>query len=584
MKDKRVKDSDIQKILECFNKGEYHEAEKFAKSLLLKESENLFCLKILGIIYSKLGRLNKAIHIHEKLILINKNDSESYNNLGICYKNLNRTQESLSAFEHAINLNPNFSDAYYNLSNILEKKGLKNESLEANQKAVELGSNNPKVHSQFGIRLYNSGLLDEAVLSFQKCIKLESDNASHFFNLANTFHKLGMLEDAIANYIRVTELDKYHSSAYSNLGHIYSQIGKITLAQQYVEKAISINPDIGKTHFLLSLIKKYINTDDSQISQMEKGYSNSKNNDTDRCYYAFGLGKAYEDLGNYKDSYDCYVNGNDLRKKQLKYNIDNDIEFFDKIISFQKTINKHTLLPKNLIKKQTPIFIIGMPRSGTTIVEQIISSHSKVTAGGELKLISKLSKDIFDEKDNINNNSLTHFRESYLDNLKKISNKSNIITDKMPQNFRYIGLITAAFPEAKIVHVHREPSATCWGIFKQCFTLESDALGFAYCLDDIVGYYKLYLNLMKFFSDSLNHNIYNLDYESLVVNNEIETRNLLQYLNLNCEEACLSPHKNPRAVMTASNIQVREKIYRGSSSSWKNFQPFLNGTLDNICI
>lgn len=582
MKDKRVKDSDIQKILEYFNKGEYHEAEKLAKYLLLKESENLFCLKILGIIYSKLGRLSQALHIHEKLILINKNDSESYNNLGICYKNLNRTEESLSAFERAINLNPNFSDAYYNLSNILEKKGLKNESLEANHKAVELGSNNPEVHSQFGIRLYNSGLLNEAVLSFQKCIELESNNAEYFFCLANTFLKLGLLEDAIDNYIKVTEIDKYHSSAYSNLGYIYSQKGKTILAQQYVEKAISINPDTGKTHYLLSLIKKYLNADDTQISQMEKGYSNNKNNDTDRCYFAFGLGKAYEDLGNFKNSYDFYVNGNDLRKKQLNYNIGNDIAFFDKIISFQKKLNKHALLPKNLLMKQTPIFIIGMPRSGTTIVEQIISSHTKVTAGGELKFISKLCKHIFDEKDNINNNSLTQFREGYLDNLKKISNKNNIITDKMPQNFRFIGLITAAFPEAKIVHVHRDPSATCWGIFKQCFTLESDALGFAYCLDDIIGYYKLYLNLMRFFRSSLNHNIYNLDYESLVMNNEKETRDLLQYLNIDWDEACLSPHKNPRAVMTASNIQVREKIYQGSSNSWKNFQPFLNGALDNI--
>tara|TARA_Y100000389_G_C17443398_1_gene510062 strand:+ start:298 stop:2052 length:1755 start_codon:yes stop_codon:yes gene_type:complete len=582
MKDKRFKDSDTKNILEYFNKGEYHEAEKLAKSILLKESENLFCLKILGIIYSKLGKLNKALHIHEKLILINKNDSESYNNLGICYKNLNRTEESLSAFECAINLNPNFSDAYYNLSNILEKKGRKNESLDAIQKAVELGSNNPKVHSQFGIRLYNSNLLDEARLSFQNCIKLESKNAEHFFYLANTFHKLGMLDEAIANYIKVTELDKFHSSAYTILGHIYSQKGKINLAQQYAENAISINPDVGKTHFLLSLIKKYKNVDDIQLSQMETGYSNIKNNNADRCYFAFGLGKAYEDLGNYKDSYDYYINGNNLRKKQLNYSISNDTDFFERITSLQKRINKHILPPKNSTLKQTPIFIVGMPRSGTTIVEQIISSHSKVIAGGELKFISKLSNRILDEKDNFNNNSLTQFRESYLDNIKKISKKNNMITDKMPQNFRYIGLITAAFPEAKIIHVHREPSATCWGIFKQCFTLESEALGFAYCLDDIVKYYKLYLNLMRFFRDSVNHNIYDLDYESLVVNNEKETRNLLQYLNLEWEEACLSPDKNPRAVMTASNIQVREKIYQGSSNSWKNFQPFLNGVLDNI--
>ena len=582
MKDNRVDDSDLHTILNYFTEGKFYEAEKLIKLFLSKQPENLFCLKILGIIYSKLEKMDKALKIYEKLISLNKNDPELFNNLGIIYKNLNRLEQSLTAFTHAIKLDPNYSDAYYNLSNILEKKGLKNESLKANRKAVELGSSNPKVYSQLGIRLYNSNLLDESTLVFQKCIKLEPNHLEHYFYLANALDTLGKLEEAIINYKKVIELDANHSGSYSNLGHIYSKQGNVKQAQKYIEKALSISPDNGKIHFLLSLIKKYKKEDDIQLIQMESGYLNQKNNQENCCYFAFGLGKAYEDLGFFKKAYNYYVKGNAIRKKQLKYDFHKDIDHFQLIKSKYAKIKKYSFTSRELRVKQIPIFIIGMPRSGTTLVEQILSSHSMVVAGGELDFISRLSNQTFHEIDDFSKNSLVKFRESYLNKISVLSNTGCMITDKMPQNFRYIGLITAAFPEAKIIHVKRDSSATCWGIFKQCFSPKSDALGFAYSLDDIVKYYKLYINLMQFFRDSLSHNIYELDYEALVINKETETRNLIQYLNLDWEESCLSPHKNSRAVMTASNLQVREKIYQGSSKNWQKFQPFLNGILDNI--
>lgn len=581
MKDNRLKDSDHQTILECFNKENYHESERLAEHFLLKKPEDIFCLKILGIIYSKLEKTDKALKIYKKLILNNKNDPELLNNLGIVYKKLDLLEESLTAFTNAINLAPNYSDAYYNLSNILEKKGLKNESLRANQKAAELGSNNPEVYSQLGIRLYNTNLLEESTLAFQKCIQLEPNHADYYYYLANTLHKRGELEEAIINYEKAIELDANHYQAYTNLGFIFTQQGIINQAQKNYEIALSIRPDAGETHFLLSLIRKYEKEDDIQLIKMKTGYINEKNNNENRCAFAFGLGKAYEDLGSFKKAYNYYIKGNAIRNKELKYNIYKDINLFEMIKSSYTKIKEHALTSANLTIKQIPVFIIGMPRSGTTLVEQIISSHSKIAAGGELDIIWRLGDHIFNKLDDLTENSLVKFRKSYLDKINKISN-INLITDKTPQNFRYIGLITAAFPEAKIIHVKRNSSATCWGIFKQRFDRRADALGFSYSLDDIVNYYKMYINLMRFFRESLSHDIYELDYESLVVNKEVEMKNLIRYLNLDWEESCLSSHENSRAVMTASNLQVRKKIYKGSSKDWEKFQPFLNGILDNI--
>jgi len=148
----------------------------------------------------------------------------------------------------------------------------------------------------------------------------------------------------------------------------------------------------------------------------------------------------------------------------------------------------------------------------------------------------------------------------------------------MPQNFRYIGLLAAAFPEAKIVHVKRNPAAVCWANYKQYFI--SKNMGFCYALDDIISYYRLYENLMEFWGSSLSKRIYHLDYELLTVNQKDETQKLIDYLGLDWNEECLSPQNNTRSVTTVSNIQVREKVYQGSSQQWKKYKPFLNSMLD----
>ena len=164
--------------------------------------------------------------------------------------------------------------------------------------------------------------------------------------------------------------------------------------------------------------------------------------------------------------------------------------------------------------------------------------------------------------------------------LQSVSNGNLIVTDKMPQNFCYIGLLAAAFPEAKIVHVKRNPAAVCWANYKQYFAVKST--GYCNTIDDVISYHKLYESLMVFWTNTLSKRIYNLDYEQLTVNQESETRQLIDYLDLDWDEKCLSPQNNKRKVATASNVQIRKKVYRGSSEQWKKYQPFLNGAFDSL--
>ncbi len=206
-------------------------------------------------------------------------------------------------------------------------------------------------------------------------------------------------------------------------------------------------------------------------------------------------------------------------------------------------------------------------------MEQIVSSHSKVTGAGELPYLAELGESLATGLIPINAGLITRFRLQYLDKLQKIAKEQVIVVDKAPQNFLYLSLIKNAFPEAKVIHVKRDPAAVCWANFKHYFP--SERLGYCYALDDMVQYHTLYENLMAYWKKAFPGFIFELDYELLTVDPERETKSIINYLDLAWEEACLRPEDNERAVTTASNMQVREKIYRDSSLKWRSFSPYI---------
>jgi tetratricopeptide (TPR) repeat protein len=371
------------------------------------------------------------------------------------------------------------------------------------------------------------------------------------------------------------------AEAHYNLGITLQELGRIKETEASYNQAIALKPDYAEAHRMLTFTKKF-DTQDEQYAKMLELYFNQNISKEQRCHINFGLAKAYEDLGNFKQAYTHYVEGNVIRKKLLNYDINQDVELFKQLKSSYPKIEKNSLEPDKLSKNLMPIFIVGMPRSGTTLVEQIISSHSQVTGAGELDFAAQFGAAIATGITEVNNQSLLDFRYNYFNKLRNISKGNLIVTDKMPQNFRYIGLLVAAFPEAKIIHVKRYPAAVCWANYKQYFA--SKSIGYCYAIEDVISYHKLYENLMDFWTKTLRNKIYKLDYEQLTVNQESETRQLINYLDLDWDKKFLSPQNNMRSVATASNLQVRKKVYQGSSEKWKKYQPFLNGVLDTLNI
>ena len=428
---------------------------------------------------------------------------------------------------------------------------------------------------------YQNGRFSDAE---KLAVHITQDFPKHQFAwkvLGAVLRATGRKSEAVDANQKAVALSPQDAEAHSNLGITLKALGRLDEAEASYNQAIALKSDYAEAHRNLTLMKKF-DAQDEQYSKMQELYLDKNISEEQRCHINFGLAKACEDLGDFEQAFAHYSEGNMQRKKLLNYDINKDVERFRKIKSNYPQIVDNSLELEKFSKDLMPIFIVGMPRSGTTLVEQIISSHSKVTGAGELAFAAQFGAAIATGITEANNESLLNFRSKYLTKLKSVSNENLIITDKMPQNFRYIGLLAAAFPEAKIIHVKRNPAAVCWSNYKQYFV--SKNIGYCYAIDDVISYHKLYENLMDFWINTLSNRIYKLDYELLTVNQESETRQLIEYLGLDWDEKCLSPQNNMRSVATASNVQVRKKVYRGSSEQWRKYQPFLNGALDSFLL
>ena len=429
------------------------------------------------------------------------------------------------------------------------------------------------------LQLYNRGRLVEVIQHSNIVLQQYPDASDVWDVLGFAAMQTGDLDLSILAFAKVVELKPNFAGAHNNLGIALKEQGKLEEAIKAYNKALSIKPDYTDAQLNLSLIIKY-KEDDDQFIQVQELYKRDNLSKDARCNLAFSLAKMYEDIGNLGQAFSHLSEGNSLRKKLLHYSPDQDIEFFNSL----KETQPHLLINAKKIQDSTikpkPIFILGMPRSGTSLVEQIISSHAKVVGAGELKYIAKFGKKLAVEPTSISIAAISEFRQKYLSEVSKLSNGKNFVTDKMPQNFLFIPLICAAFPEAQIVHVKRSAAATCWSNYKQYFPVEG--LGYCYDLKDVVSYYALYSDLMELWQSEYSDRIYNLNYEKLTTNQESETRKLIDHLGLDWEVACLSPHKNKRIVRTASQQQVRQKVYQGSSEAWRKYEPYLDGAFNSL--
>jgi len=502
----------------------------------------------------KTGNLSKAESLTKKLIEDNPKVVFLYNFLGLILVGQKKNKEAMKFYEQGIKIDPNYGMIYNNIGLLMyENKSRENLKIVEKyyKKAIQLDKNIPEPHNNLGSLYETLDKVDEAISCYQKAILIN------------------------ANF----------SYAHHNLGTSYISLGKFDEAKIHLKKSLKLNPNFMQTHRMLSRITKY--TDDNEhLNELKKIYKNLKaDNEKNKIEICFALGKAHEDTKKFNDSFNYYKEANFLQRKYSNFSINEERKKFDYIKSLynKKLFEKY----KNCgYPDYKPIFIIGMPRSSTTLIEQILSSHPKVFGCGEIELIPNLIDKNFGEKDlslffeNILGSSIfskDDFRkigEDYINNINRISNNSERYTDKLPKNFLYFGFIKLILPNAKIIHSQRNAKDNCLSIFKNHFP--SGSVSFAYDLNEIIEYYNLYNDLMNYWNQLFPDFLLNIQYENLVSNTKHEIEKLLKFCDLQWDDSCLNFYKNKRQIKTASDTQVRSKIYSNSVNSWKNYEKELN--------
>ena len=439
------------------------------------------------------------------------------------------------------------------------------------------------------------GQLDDAVKDYEKALALNPDYAEAQYNLGITHRELGQIDAAIKSYKQAITIKPDYFGAHNNLANIFLELGQIDGAISQYEELLAINPNYAASYYHLSSIKQHTMSD-KQIAQMQSLLTTGKLSQPERIHLCFALAKVNEKLGNQNELFEFLHEGNRLRKEESNYSLDKPQNLFSIIKDLFST---HPNVIKESISFEPstvrPIFLVGMPRSGSSLVEQIISSHHAVYGAGESQTLRRLigpivkkhltqgsrkaSTEIASMKLNIANTynlseeAFLSIRQEYLDELSRFDFPETVITDKSLLNFRFIGFIVSAFPEAKIVHLKRDARAICWSIYKNNF--HQKGIGYGNNMEDLAGFYALYADLMDFWHKLYPGKIYDICYEDLTTNQEEETRKLLEYCDLEWDENCLHFHKNKRAVKTASSLQVRRKMYQGSSEAWKKHEAYL---------
>jgi tetratricopeptide (TPR) repeat protein len=375
------------------------------------------------------------------------------------------------------------------------------------------------------------------------------------------------------------ELADSNSEAHINLGITLEQTGNVDQAAASFKNAIAANASFTQAHYHLAHLRNHPSTTED-IDAMQALFDQPGTSDSEQTLLAYGIGEAHHKLENYDKAFESFAIGHRLKKKTTSFSLADKIRFTDLSIEVFNPdfFDEHR---NSGCEDKTPIFILGMPRSGTSLTEQILASQSTVFGAGEQIYLPGLAKESALVAANpypksmatLPHEKFRDFGEAYIKKLRSHSGQAARISDTTPMNFLYIGLIAAALPNARIIHCLRDPTDTCLSIFMHPL---STPHSYAHELDDLGAFYKLYQRLMVHWHSVLPGRIHDVTYEKLVTDSEAEIRALLNYCELPFEKACLNFHETERTIRTPSAGQVRQPIHSNSIRRWKHYEKHLD--------
>jgi tetratricopeptide (TPR) repeat protein len=613
----------VDEGLKQHSRGNLAEAENSYKRVLAQDPLHPIALHYLGVIALQANNLNLAVDLIQRAIQQSPEYVEAYSNLGNAYQAQGKFKEAIDCFETTLMLTKNSGlpnpEVLANLGNAYAQIAVFDIALEHYEKAIAIakaqGRELPEVHRNLANTYLQLGLTTKALASINQANRVQQNNLAIQLTMSNILHEAGRHDDAVSCYLDILKRHPNSPQIHTNLGNVLRYIGQINEALTHynmaieidrtfdeafynravahmengdmeeskadANRAIELNPLYGKAHGLLAGFADSPASLNTSLSALQSAFAQQDLAAKEKTYLAFALGKTLEGLEQYDKAFAYYRLANTLKRKSIKFNTTREASFFVNLkqVTEPKKLKNLTRLQPLERAEITPIFIIGMPRSGTTLVEQILASHPEIHAAGELSYFPEcISAELATVNDidytaalgQATPESISRIAQNYLKKLAALKPESRYVTDKLPMNFLHLGLIKMTFPNDTIIHCQRHPLDTCLSIYKNLFVARGH--NYSYDLTELGTFYAAYKDLMAFWRESLPNFVYESSYEKLVQEQEQESRKLIDACGLDWHSNCLDFHNTKRRILTLSATQVRKPMYNKSVGFWRNYQ------------
>ena len=495
-------------------------------------------------------------------------------------------KDSITACEQLNRQFPEFASGWHTTSQMALKLGNPPMALAAIEKALSFEPKSVVWAIQKAQCLARFGDMERLDAEVQQLSSRKMDTAYQYSAVGMLLTQLGKREDAVALYEKAAKLEPKAAAHFYNIACMQRSLGELEAAETNYDKAIRLNPADWESYKIRSDLRRQT-PERNHVEELEKLIDNGIDDERGMVQICYGVAKELEDLGEAERSFRHLKTGSDRRRKLMKYEVERDLETIEAI---KNTFSRDVFSAQNEgSDNDEAIFILGMPRTGTTLVERILASHTDVFAAGELnnfaaQLMTMMRAQNIDKKvtrdEMVRSSAQLDFRslgEAYVKSTRPFTGKTARFIDKMPLNYLYVGLIHLALPKATIINLQRHPMDTCYAIYKQLFV---DAYPFSYDLEELARYYVAYHQLMEHWHAVLPGVIHTIQYESLVDDIETQTRQMLEACGLDWQAQCLKFYENKEASTTASTAQIRRPIYKSSVGKWHDYEEQLQPVVE----
>ena len=537
------------------------------------------------------NRLDEAVEAYRSTLKLRPEFSEAQANLGFTLLSAQRYAEAEPHLRQALQTLPNRAPLHNALGVVLYGQDRMAEAAESFRRVIALMPNDAQAHANLGNALRELGAFAEAEASYHRAMALDSRFARAHFDLGGLLYLQERYEEAEQQYRRALQLKPDYVEACNNLGRSIRRQGRLDEARDMFDAALAIDPESVEAYCNLAALRTFTpeHAEPKRLEQL--AYKLPALTENLRIRYWFSLGKMREDLGRYNEAFAAYAQGNRLKHAQLPANEASKIALIDNVRTvFDARFFASRTLPASTGK--SPIFIVGMPRSGTSLIEQILSTHPDIHGAGELPDLENMLFALATEAgrpiegfpeiaSRMTSDELLRLGDAYTERVWKLAPTATRITDKMMGNFAFVGMIRLMLPNAKIIHAMRDPMDSCFSCYATLFSRNN--LDYTYDLGELGRHYVRYIELMRHWQRVLPPgSALDVRYEDMVADPEGQARRLLDYLELPWDPRCLDFHQNTRVVKTASAAQVRRPVYQSSVARWTHFDTHLQPLLEIV--